>query len=322
MEIRKIQLTDGPGLEKFLEKSGTHFHQIDPLFRYHGVESDIVAEILRYAGEVWVALELGKIIGLLTAKKRDWDTKHFGYSVASIDHFYTKDQQIAESLLTEFSNWANQEKIAFSSIKTFFKSEITAALEKSGFYFVEEDSYLSKKLPDEKLATIEGEFPAGFKLRDFEPSDLDELLRIVQATEWSNRFHNDSKIDKTKANEVYTNWVKNGVAKQNTRVTILEGNGKIAGFILWSISKMGLAASAKATAAEVGDQEMVAMAPEFRGQGLGKFLYGGCVKQMQEAGCVLVWTVVASQNLAAIKNLEKLGFTAPYKVSAYHWFRK
>jgi ribosomal protein S18 acetylase RimI-like enzyme len=312
-KIGKIKKEDRVALAEFLQFYGTHYHQKDPLFYYPGVNLDLAEELLVYNGEVFLAEAEKNIVGVIAFQKRDWDTEHFGYSVASIDHLYVQDRLVTENLLVEFSHWAKEEKIIFVSIKTFSKPEITAALEKAGFYFIEEDSYLSKKLPDEKLSSINSELPAGFKLRDFQPSDLNELLRIISATEWSNRFHNDLKINKEKANEVYTNWVKNGMAKPNSHATILESNGKIAGFILWSTQqlKQGL----------VGDQEMVAMAPEFRGQGLGKFLYGGCVKQMQDAGCVIVWTVVNSQNITAIKNLKKSGLSVSYKVAVYHWFR-
>ena len=316
LNTRLLAKTDIGKLELFLKHSGTHHYQLDPLFRWEGVDEYVANVIHDFSCKepVFVAVENDSIKGLIGFRKRGWDTDHFGYPVASIDYFFVEKDgggSAASLLMSKFNEWAQENKIKFISIKTFPDHNVVKAIEESGFYYVGADFILSKPLPDRGL-----DGPPDPHIRLFHKNDLNELLKIARNAPWINRFHSDPNIDKEKASKLYVNWLDNGIKKDNARVTILDVGGKPAGFILWSVTYL----SRGGNQAVVGDQELVALDPAIRGRGYGKILYRGALAQMQEAGVNLVETGIAANNAPALNNQAKLGFYFNYSVAVFHKF--
>src|SRR3989344_5565908 len=92
LSIRPLAKADTDKLNLFLKNSGTHHYQLDFLFNWpkaHEYVADIVCGFSLKA-PVFVAVENDSIKGLIGFRKRDWDTGHFGYPVASIDYFFVE----------------------------------------------------------------------------------------------------------------------------------------------------------------------------------------------------------------------------------------
>lgn len=315
LEIRPLKKADLGKLVLFLKHSGTHHYQLDPLFRWEKVNEYLANLIYGFSllGPVLVALENGKITGLLGFRKRGWDTGHFGYPVASIDYFFTeKDGKSAAAylLISKFNEWARENTVKFTSIKVFPSNSIVRALEENGFYYVGTEFILGKPLPDPNLKG-----PAGPGIRFLKKGDVDALLRIAKNASWPGRFHSDPGINRKKADQLYVDWLRNGAKKNNAKVTVLEVGGRPSGFILWSVER--LPGRGKMP---VGDQELVAVDPKIRGKGYGKILYQGALKQMQEAGVKLVKTGIAANNAPALNSQAKSGFYFNYSIAIFHRF--
>lgn len=315
LEIRPLKQTDFGKLVLFLKHSGTHHYQLDPLFRWEKVNEYVANLVYGFSLKepVLVALENGKITGLLGFRKRNWDTKHFGYLVASIDYFFAdkNDGSHAASLLvSKFNEWARENSVKFASIKVFPSNSIVRALEENGFYYVGTEFILGKSLPDPNLNG-----PTDPGIRFFKKGDTDALLRIAKSASWPGRFHSDPNVNKRKANQLYADWLRNGAKKNNAKVTVLEVSGRPSGFILWSVERLP-----GRSKMPVGDQELVAVDPKIRGRGYGKTLYRGALKQMQEAGVKLVKTGIAANNAPALNSQAKSGFYFNYSIAIFHRF--
>lgn len=302
---------------QFLREHCTHHYLMDRLF-YWPFAADHVAELMgKYSasGMVSTISEDGLTSGVMAFRKRDWDTGFFGYPCASIDHFYVADgergEYAANNLLAKFNDWAKKESIKFVSIKTYPKPQILTALQNNGFQYIIGEFVLSRALPDAALGqeTIPG-------ARRFHGADFGELIRIAGSAAWQARFHLDQRIGKAKGDEFYVAWLKNTMGRENKSITVLEHEGRPAGFIIWSWEKLHRHQKEDL----IGDQELVAVDPDLKGRGLGKMLYRATLKHMQDAGITLVKTIISEVNAPALNNQTRLGFNLNYHTAALHKF--
>lgn len=317
LKLRLLEKDDAGGLSLFLKNHGTHHYQLDRLFYWGKVEDYVANLILEFSlnNSVWVAEDSGGVKGLIGFRKREWDTRHFGYPVASIDYFFVEKsiggREAAFLLVTRFNKWIEENSIKFGSIKVFPDNNISQVLGENGFYYVGNEFILSKSLPDSSLEERLSE-----NIRLFKPNDRDYLLKIIEDVSWLGRFHSDFHIDKRQADQLYISWLSNGIKKNNSALTVLEVNGKPSGFVLWSYEHL----SKKSKDLMIGDQELVAIDRAVQGKGYGKALYRGALIQMQKAGIDLVKTCIAANNAPALNNQVGLGFGLNYNIVIFHRF--
>jgi GNAT superfamily N-acetyltransferase len=315
--ITAIEPKDLGDIEVIIDAHGNYHCRLDPLFSMPHPGAYLARGIMSHRGcRVLARDNRGELLGFMTYRKKEWDTKHFGYVVAGIDDCVVvsgdSGLHAASLLFQSFGDWARRERVRFASCKASPQLEIRSAALASGFRYIETDLHLSREIfAGEKSPHV----PEPYRLRDFEESDVPAVVRIITEADWSNRFHSDRRIDPGMATAVYVEWVRNGVQKANGHMTILAHGNDIAGFIFWTTEAL--------PSREVilsGNEEVVAMNPAFRGKGLGAYLYGGCVADMARAGVKVAQTVVNDANIPAVKNLKATGFVPRYSVEIYHAF--
>lgn len=317
-KIKLLEKKDGPRLVPFLRNFGTHPYLIDRNLRWSEAAEEVARILFSYPdnGQVLLAIEdSGLLSGLLAFRKRDWDSRHFGFPAASLDYFYLEDghrgQEAAKVLIAGFEDWRRASGIKFVSAKSYPSSEVMQALQGNGFYYVIGEFLLTKSLPD---SALEGKLDT--RVRFFQDSDLQDLLRITKTAPWIARFHMDKHFSKERADAFYVEWIANGVKRNNAIITVIELGNRPAGFIIWSREEV----MRQGKALLVGDQELVAVDPALRGQGLGKLLYRGTLMHMQQAGLDVVKTVISDLNAPALNNQVSLGFNLNYCMAVFHKF--
>ncbi len=303
----------------FLKQHGANFFQIDPVVTWAGVMEHLENQIFQYAKSKSVHVarnQEGEIVGLIGFQKKQWDEEHFGYPVAAIDYLYatkgSEGRAAADQLLHVFDSWAAAEGIKRASVRYMQQEEIASALLAHSFYFIENDSYLARDLT--KNPPKENTVPSGITIRLYMPGEEEKIYEIVRRAPWTNRFHSDKTIEKTRADELYVKWVRGGISNASKRITVLECEGRLAGFMLWSYERIVSGGDSFL----LGDQELVAIDPDFSGRGFARHLYNGCLVHMSKLGVSRAWTVVNSQNTPALKTLKNLGFSSVYTADVYH----
>jgi len=301
----------------FIKRYGTHLFQIDPSFSKINTEERMISLIIGSCSDnIYFSVDDNEITGIIAFRRREWDTVHFGYPVASIDHFYVSDGELglkaSVALLDFFLEWSLKNKIRFVSIKTYPKTEISQSLSRRGFYCVGSELILTREI-DSFNIMVEGE---GENIRPFKEDDMDFLISMTEETTFPNRFHHDFRINEKKASDLYVQWLKNGSHKKSKKITVVEYQNKPAGYILWSVenifSKRGLLT--------IGDQELVVIEKKLRGKGLSKKLYAGTLSAMKKEGVDLVKTTISSVNMAALNSQARLGFNFNYVYISWHAF--
>ncbi len=321
LELRRIRAPRDQGVGEFLRLHGTHRFLVDRRFAcfpealIHTV--DALDRALSEGGVIYAASVRGCAAeGLIVFKKRGFDTEHFGYPVASVECFdvipgSSREKAAADQLLTAFLGWAVMERIRFVSVKTYPASvAVTAALEAEGFYLVETIHQLTKQLPDESIAAEADE-----RLRSAAPADCGTAFAISDRAPWESRFFSDPRINREAALALYRKWLAAGFDGRKL-CTLIEHHGKVSGFVLWSTETLTLGGRR----VTVADWELSAVDPALHGQGIGRALYRGALRAIQESGAEFVRQGVSSHNAAALNLCAKLGFEFNYCQIVHHKF--
>lgn len=134
---------------------------------------------------------------------------------------------------------------------------------------------------------------------DFAP-DLDDILKVCHGAFRHGRFHRDFNIDPLQADRRYDQWVEQLYAGKN--IFGLTFAGELAAF--WGYR----------------DNRIVlhAVAEQFQGKGLARFLWSRGCCELFERGYEELSSSVSATNLAVINLYTSLGFRFRHSVDVYH----
>ena len=129
--------------------------------------------------------------------------------------------------------------------------------------------------------------------------DLDALTQLAEESKWTSRYYKDARFPKQQLPSFYSEWVSKSVSGDlDDLVFCCEINGRLAGFI--SVKKLGY---------NFGSIGLIAVSPDFQGQGIGKVLVSHAVNFLFESrNCAAVQVVTQKDNLSACKMYESVGF--------------
>jgi len=143
-----------------------------------------------------------------------------------------------------------------------------------------------------------------------EANDLPALISIAQSSFKTDRLHLDRNIPVDKADERYANWIKDSF-KSDDQIFVLRDERAhcIAGFVLTRETRPG-----------VHDMRLAAVDKKYLKTAAGFILYQAVLEECRERGCRLATSSISINNLASLKNVERLGFVAHNAVIKFHWF--
>lgn len=159
------------------------------------------------------------------------DSNRFGFKIAKINFF----EMAPEILIEELRNVGTKLIIARINCEQI---NLISQLEK--LHFRTMDFQLNYKYDLKNYSESKDEMNSDFLIREAKSSDL-ETLKIIASESFNQYGHYfaDSRLDKKKCSEIYTDWVSRSVENKEVAdvVFIAEKEKEIAGFLSFKIRR-------------------------------------------------------------------------------------
>ncbi len=220
-------------------------------FAIYGVSNDVfvnyvlseLSDAVSNGGFVLVAKEDDRVVGLISLKRSDWDSKHFGIEISKIDQLvaagdYLKSLHIKRRLISSPLAVCNKELLLHVSARVNKEdlSSIFHALESK--YFRLMDILVTYSLDFRKQPLIHSENQ--YNIRKFIPSEVPKLEQLGDCFHdtaiVTDRFHADPTLPKVKSGQLYSKWVFNSCNDPFSEVLVAVIDGKPIGFNVCSIN--------------------------------------------------------------------------------------
>jgi ribosomal protein S18 acetylase RimI-like enzyme len=222
----------------------------------------------------------------------EWDTRHFGVKIARLPEAHDAGQ-ISEGI-------AAAERAAVRCLVTLIELDRTAAIvaaEAAGFRSY--DVRLELDRVASGASVVEPTFATG--------ADLPRLEEIAKQSFFDSRFYADPNFDDERASEMYALWVRRGIEDDVRVLLTTEERG---GFILCHLDTEG----------QVGTIDLIAVADDARGQGVGSQLVEAAETAFTDSGMTRIRVVTQARNIAAQRLYQARGYrTAAASVWLHRW---
>ena len=209
-----------------------------------------------------VARGQGRIRGLAFYQDLPWESRLFRVRMGKISAIVADSPDLASHLVGTVVGNCRSEGVRHLSAETEFPDLPAAhALEHAGFRLDETRLILYRTEKFNPEAEI-GE------LQDYRPSYRRDLLEITRRSFPASRFSTDPHLDQRAARTLYSKWFANGLDGRADFVKVVTDGDKPLGFI----QCLKLVEEMPESQFVVGVQDLMAVAPEHQGQGLGQRL--------------------------------------------------
>lgn len=267
MSIREASLSD-ISIENLGEilAANNYIQYSEYDIRFNQLGTYIAEEIknsLKQGQLVLLAEDNNKKKGLIAGGNSDWDSKHFGVSIAKIHHLYTSGDYYQKRCYTRQLLSYFEKKTMCKLLMTKSHSENTPcihALEDKKFQLMD------------TLVTYYFDYTNN-KIRDFnETCRIEPLngeitrLKEIAKTSFSiakvavDHFHADHRLETTKSDVLYENWIENACKDKDTVVLVAKIGDQTVGFTAGKINRELEKYSDKKVASLI----LSAVAPEYR----------------------------------------------------------
>lgn len=209
----------------------------------------------------------------------DWDSRHFGFKIARLPEPGDPDQ-IREGI-------AAAERAGVRCLVALIKLDQTAAIlaaEAGGFRSYDVRLELERAIGDAAATTIVAT-----------DADLPHLEKIARRSFCDSRFYADPNFADERAAEMYALWVRRGI---NDGERLLLTTEERAGFIVCHLD----------TEKRIGTIELIAVADQARGRGVGSQLAEGAEAAFSSAGMTRTRVVTQARNIAAQRLYQRHGY--------------
>ena len=237
--------------------------------------------------------------GITLVRPLPWDQAHFGYPCADLVRFYfapscrDRAAREADELVAATLEECRQRGIVLLSARLPAAQIVLAqSLERAGMALVDTSVELGTRLPLLPTAPVEGVAVRAPQSRDRMP--LMEIARSFRG----NRFHQDPRIPRHRATEVYACWVVSAMEGDHGRLLLAEISGQVAGITTYTPGEDELG---------VGTVALVVIAPEFRGRRVIDPLMAGCAQVLAGEGDTVMVTSTQVSNGPALRAFGRHG---------------
>lgn len=178
-----------------------------------------------------------------------------------------------------------------------------AAMAQAGFREMEHLVSFSRPLS----AADGGAWPAG--IRPAGAHDADACAHIARTSFTADRYHTDPKVDDALADILKDAWARNDITGRADAAFVAEEGGRIVGFAACIVRD------------EVATVDLIAVADEAQGRGIGRRLIEACFAHY--AGRLPTMTIATqTTNVPAVALYTKLGFRETGREATFHWTRR
>jgi len=241
-----------------------------------------------------------EIQGAFLCSLSRWDTEHFGFRVAKTVLLAFRRSigvNMREALIVRGLELCREAGIRVLFTRVPLSDPLSiCALERVGSYLT--DVLLTFYIDLGNL-DLEWESP---DVREFKKWDDEEAIKRIAFSSFKlDHFHNDPRIPKRKASELFERWVESyfDTGRQKKALLIAEHGNVITGFITCKVIEL--------KGWSYGVIDLIAVSEEFRGRGVGKALVKGALTWLARyTSSVYVGT--QASNIAAVRLYEGAGF--------------
>lgn len=233
-----------------------------------------------------------------------WDTEVFGYPVAELQllgHVREKPPSKGFLLLDE---WRTRHRVRLVYCRLPVGRLVESMLlEQEGFRFIEVVLHPTISL---QQRTIEATL---YAVLEASAEDVDVLAHMAKASFRHERYHADPRTDSVKASDRYARWVRDSAnAPGYSLLKVVSPTGELLAFFAVEEVSEGRIA-----------WRLTAVAPEFRGRGLGAGIWNSVLAFHRNRGIASVVTTISSANVTVLNLYSHLGFRFDPPEMTFHW---
>lgn len=254
------------------------------------------------------------IVGVLTARLSEWDTRFWGFAYTMLETLHAVGEtearrlEILVALLDAFDGWLAESRVRFVAARVLMLDlAATHALEQRGYRYVETTLANSIDLRKETFR-----LPDGYVLRRPRPDEGSALARMTEGAFVTQRFYADPGFPRAKVDEMYVSWVESSLASPAWSTVVLDQDGVAKGFVIYRIEDQTRHVGVKLT-----KWRMAALGSEDRARGHGIPLLRGALEHVRSE-CDVVESTLTLRNTKSFNVHAKIGFRALAFSSTFH----
>lgn len=230
----------------------------------------------------------------------NWDSNFFGLQVCKVKEAYSINNELSEIL--KYASSQKIDLIYHSGLKPLTNLENVSELYKIKLVD-KKTTYLknaiSSSIDNPTISSYRNDFPD------------DNLLQLAVESGKYSRFNIDDKITSAKFQDLYHLLMINSVNKKIAReVLVYEQNNNIVGFVTLADKNIK------------GDIGILAVDPNYRGQGIGKSLMCAAENWFFDNKYHAIQVVTQADNIPACRLYESCGYSVEKSEYYYHIWRK
>ena len=192
--------------------------------------------------DLLVALQDGRMVGLVVMDELPWDSQLFQLPMCKISELVLDNQdeslsELSNLLVSRAIQWARERKYEFMLCKTYTDDVVNMhALEHAGFLLVDTLLYYFVDFRRNLWSSIPKQIAEdGVTIRLAKPEDEAELVQMMHLSfqHHMGRYHSDPNINSDQATKVYEQWVLSSLAGYADFFVLAEINKRIVGLSIW-----------------------------------------------------------------------------------------
>ena len=223
----------------------------------------------------------------------EWDSQFFQRRIARV-----RGQLRDEASATALLKWSERERIDCLYYLADLDAGTSRIAEQHGF------SLTDVRVTYERGLAGLPEYPAGARLARTE--DVERLRQFAAGSFADSRFYADVHFDPAECDRFYATWIERSCHGYADCVLVMERNGEAAGFVTCHLR------------GSIGDIGLIAVAPEARGQGLGRLLVTAALRYFSESAMTRARVVTQARNIASQRLYQGCGFLIESAALWYH----
>lgn len=260
----------------------------------------------------------GEISGLASIERLDWDSRHFGVSMARLELVVASGLEAlaARELILTALRLCSELGIRHVSCRLHLGVQnALEALTDCRFRAVG----VKLSLRATTVGIKSAQAVPGVRLRDFRAQDAARVRELAGLAVIDSRFHRDGRFDPGPVRSLYENWVERTWKRESGQITVAEQGGEVVAFLAadTEIPVYGLRRE-DLGGLQTGFVGLVAVDVPARGSGIGKLLIGECTGKLFCKGCSVVYANVMLTNESSVNAFFRIGFGLKGSVRELH----
>lgn len=258
--------------------------------------------------------------GAVLGKPLKWDTQHFGHQSARLAYVLAENdaRNIKGELTAWFLRQCRQSGVRHVAARcNLLDLAYLQILLDHGLYVVAVNAMLRRQIKGQ--GHLEATLPPGFAWASFNSEMTGQLLCTMEIEGLSSRFNADPRFNPMQVKTMYESWIGGLLRSHPGHVVAAMWKDNVAGFAIAtpSLPTYPLPKTEDFRPALVN---MIAVAPPYRGHGLGTSLLAESIRRLSERGFNAVYGQVSLRNPASFNAFAKVGFSLVSSVADLHWW--